>query len=176
MLDVTRTSRKLPMTDAPASLPCPLWRRLAALVYDLLIVVAIMLVANMIGLALTGGHLLDEHQHLRAWWFPFFEAACVGGYFVASWRRGGQTVGMRPWHIRVTAKDGGRASVHRLLLRLLVAALPLLLFGLSPAIGLRHAGWAVLAAWALWFGAALLDPRRRALHDMVAGTELRRSA
>ena len=49
------------MTDtASASLPCPLWRRLAALVYDLLIVLAIMLVANMIGLAVTGGQLLDE--------------------------------------------------------------------------------------------------------------------
>ena len=105
---------------------CPLWRRLCAVMYDLLIVLALMLVANMLGLAVTGGHLLDDRQHLRAAWFPLCEAACVGGYFVASWRRGGQTVGMRPWHIRVTAGDGGPAPLRQLLVRLLVAAAPLL--------------------------------------------------
>ncbi|HEU4669977.1 MAG TPA: RDD family protein [Dyella sp.] len=164
------------MTDSPTSLPAPLWLRLVALVYDLLIVVAIMLVANMIGLALTGGHLLDEHQHLAAWWFPFFEAACVGGYFVASWRRGGQTVGMRPWRLRVVAgHDGAAAPLGRLLLRLAVAALPLLALGLTQALGLRQAALVALAAWAAWFAVALVDPRRRALHDLVAGTEVRRA-
>lgn len=163
------------MTDtARTFLPCPLWRRLVALIYDLLIVLAIMLVANMIGLAITGGQLLDAHQHLRAWWFPFFEAACVGGYFLASWRRGGQTVGMRPWHIRVAAPDGNRAPIGRLLIRLLTAAAPLLLLGLSGTIGLRNAALATLLAWFAWFAVALLDPRRRALHDLAAGTEMQR--
>lgn len=175
MLGVARASRKLPMTDTHDSPPAPLWLRLIALVYDLLIVVAIMLVANMIGLALTGGHLLDEHQHLAALWFPFFEAACVGGYFVASWRRGGQTVGMRPWRLRVVSAAGDAAPTGRLLLRLAVAALPLLALGLSPAIGLRDAALAMLATWAVWFAVALVDPRRRALHDLVAGTEVRRA-
>ncbi|AND71162.1 hypothetical protein ATSB10_37080 [Dyella thiooxydans] len=175
MLGVARASRKLPMTDTHDSPPAPLWLRLIALVYDLLIVVAIMLVANMIGLALTGGHLLDEHQHLQAWWFPFFEAACVGGYFVASWRRGGQTVGMRPWRLRVVSADGATVPTARLLLRLATAALPLLALGLSPAIGLRDAALAMLAIWAAWFAVALVDPRRRALHDLVAGTEVRRT-
>lgn len=174
MLGVARASRKRPMNEPHDSLPAPLWLRLVALVYDLLIVVAIMLVANMIGLAITGGHLLDEHQHLQAWWFPFFEAACVGGYFVTSWRRGGQTVGMRPWRLRVVAGTGAPAPVGRLLLRLAVAALPLLALGLSPAIGLPRAALAALAGWIVWFGLALVDPRRRALHDFAAGTEMRR--
>lgn len=172
MLGVARASRKRPMNEPSDSLPAPLWLRLVALVYDLLIVVAIMLVANMIGLALTGGHLLDEHQHLKAWWFPFFEAACVGGYFVASWRRGGQTVGMRPWRLRVVSGAGGAAPTSRLLLRLAVAAMPLLALGLAPAIGLRGAALAALGAWIAWFAVALFDPRRRALHDLAAGTEV----
>ena len=176
MLVVAPARRKPPMTDARDTPPSPLWRRLVALVYDLLIVVAIMLVANMVGLALTGGHLLDEHQRLRAWWFPFFEAACVGGYFLASWRRGGQTVGMRPWHIRVTGRDGRMAPLGRLALRLLAASLPLLALGLTATVGLRAAGWSALGAWAVWFGVALFDPRRRALHDLIAGTEVRQAA
>ena len=157
-----------------AALPCPLWRRLLALVYDLLIVVALMLVANMLGLALTGGHLLDDRQHLRATWFPLFEAGCVGGYFLASWRRGGQTIGMRPWHIRVTRDDGGVLSLQQAAIRVLAAAVPLLLLMLDPWIGLPATLLTLLAAWAGWFAVALFDPRRRALHDLVAGTELRR--
>ncbi len=165
------------MTDSIAlPPPCPLWLRLIALVYDLLIVLAIMLVANMIGLLLTGGQLLDAQQHLRAWWFPLFEAVCVGGYFVASWRRGGQTVGMRPWRIRVIDAAGGRPSLRQALVRLLAAAAPLLLMALAPLVGLSAAAWATLAAWALWFAVALLDRRARALHDLVAGTAVHRSA
>jgi uncharacterized RDD family membrane protein YckC len=165
------------MTDMQNTLPpCPLWRRLAALVYDLLIVLAIMLVANMFGLALTGGHLLDEQQQLRAWWFPLFEVACVGSYFMASWRRGGQTVGMRPWHIRVTRADGGRVTLQQCLIRLLVAGAPLVLLMLAPLIGLHATLWTLLGVWAGWFALALPDPRRRALHDVAAGTELRRLA
>lgn len=160
-----------PTPSAPA---CPLWRRLCALVYDLLIVVAIMLASVMVGLLVTGGHLLDEHQHLRAYWFPFFEAACVGGYFVASWRRGGQTVGMRPWRIRLTRDDGGTPTLQQALIRVLVAAAPLILLLLEPMLGLRATLWTLLAVWAGWFTVAVFDPRRRALHDIAAGTEMRR--
>ena len=34
----------------------------------------------------------------------------VGAYFVLSWGRGGQTMGMRPWRLRVLAADGKPAS------------------------------------------------------------------
>ena len=158
-------------THAP---PCPLWLRLTALVYDLLIVLAIMLGAVMLGLLLTGGQLLDQHQSLQAHWFPWFEAALVASYFVASWLRGGQTIGMRPWRLRITAANGGKPSWRQALIRLSVAAAPLLLLGLAPWLGMRMALGAVLLGWSAWFAVALVDPRRRALHDLAAGTEMRR--
>jgi uncharacterized RDD family membrane protein YckC len=66
--------------------------------------------------------------------------------------------------------------LQQAVLRLLVAALPMLLLMLAPVLGLRATLWLLLAVWAGWFAVALFDPRRRALHDLVAGTELRRSA
>jgi uncharacterized RDD family membrane protein YckC len=33
--------------------------------------------------------------------------------------------------------------------------------------------YALTFAWAAWFAVALVDPRRRALHDLAAGTEIR---
>ena len=89
-------------------------------------------------------------------------------------RRGGQTLGMRPWRIRVSRDDGGTVGLQQAVIRVLVAAAPMLLLALEPAIGLRATLWTVLGAWALWFATALFDPRRRALHDLAADTELRR--
>ena len=159
--------------SSATALPCPLWRRLLALVYDLLIVVAIMMVAVMIGLLLTHGQLVDADGRLQALWFPLFEGVLVAAYFVTSWLRGGQTIGMRPWHIRVTRADGGAPSLQQAVIRVLVAAAPLLLLVLQSRIGLRATLWALLWVWAGWFAVALFDPRRRALHDLAANTEIR---
>jgi uncharacterized RDD family membrane protein YckC len=157
------------------ALPCPLWRRLLALVYDLLAVVAIVMVVGLLCQLATGGRLIATGAHTAiAWWYQPLQGLVIAAYFVASWLRGGQTLGMRPWHIRVTAGNGGKPTLRQALLRLLIAALPLLLLELAPFVGLRGALWAVAIGWALWLAPALFDPRRRALHDLVAGTEVRR--
>ncbi|ODV28126.1 MAG: transporter [Rhodanobacter sp. 68-29] len=155
--------------------PCPLWRRLAALLYDLLIVVAIVMVVGLLCQLATGGRLIETGAHaVVPLWYQVLQGVVVAAYFVASWRRGGQTLGMRPWRIRVSRDDGGAISLQQAVIRVLVAAAPLLLLALEPAIGLRATLWAVLGAWVLWLAVALFDPRRRALHDLAAGTELRR--
>jgi uncharacterized RDD family membrane protein YckC len=45
---------------------------------------------------------------------------------------------------------------------------------LAPWIGTRAALWAMAAAWIVWFGVSIFDPRRRALHDVIARTVLRK--
>ena len=106
-------------------------------------------------------------------WYQALQGAVVAAYFVSSWRRGGQTLGMRPWRIRLTRSDGGVPSWPQALIRVLVAAAPLLLMLLAPLLGLRATLWLTLLAWVGWFVPAVFDPRRRALHDLLAHTELR---
>lgn len=157
------------------SLPCPLWRRLAALVYDLLAVVAIVMVVGLLCQLATGGKLITTGPQVSIpWWYQPLQGLAVAAYFISSWRYGGQTLGMRPWRIRLTRSDGGVPSWLQALLRVLVAAAPLLLLMLNPLLGLRTTLWIAVLAWAVWFAPALFDPRRRALHDLLAGTELRR--
>ena len=85
--------------------------RLFALVYDLFPVLALWMLASLgFTLAYTaGGH--DVHDNIP----PFSPLQCLlwgtcwviaGIYAVMSWHRGGQTLGMRPWRLRVTARDG----------------------------------------------------------------------
>ncbi len=161
--------------DATSSLPCPLWRRLLALVYDLLIVVAIVMVVGLLCQVATGGELIrtDGHAAIPAWYRPL-QGLVVSAYFISSWLFGGQTVGMRPWRIRLTGRDGGSLILQQAVLRLLVAAAPMLVLMLAPLLGLHATLWTILLVWAGWFAVALFDPRRRALHDIVAATELRR--
>jgi uncharacterized RDD family membrane protein YckC len=167
------------MTSITATAPeyCPLWRRLVALLYDLLAVVAIVMVVGYVCQRVTGGTLItsDGHAHI-AWWYQPLQALVVSAYFVASWMRGGQTLGMRPWRIRLTATGGGPVKFGQAWIRLVSAALPLLLLGLAPWIGTRGALWAVAVAWAGWFGVAAFDPRRRTVHDVIARTELQARA
>ncbi len=154
-----------------AATPCPLWRRLIALVYDLLIVVALVMVVGLLSQLATHGQLIttDTQTHI-AWWYQPLQGLVVAAYFLASWRRGGQTVGMRPWRIRVLAVDGSGVTWRQAVLRLIVAALPLLGLGLAPWLGQTSALWVIGIAWAAWFGIGLFDPQRRALHDIAAGT------
>lgn len=160
------------MTDATTP-PCPLWRRFAALVYDLLIVLALVMVVGLICQLATGGRLLSQASHAAPWWYQALQGLVVATYFIASWRRGGQTIGMRPWRIRVCRDDGGTISLLQAITRVLVAGAPLLLLALAPRIGLEATLWTVLVTWLLWFAVTLVDPRRRALHDLAALTELR---
>ena len=162
--------------DLPASASaCPLWRRLAAMLYDLLAVVAIVMVVGLLCQLATGGKLISTGAvvHIPVW-YPLLQGALIAAYFLASWRLGGQTLGMRPWRIRLVSEDGGVPSLRQLAVRLLVAAAPLLLLGLAPLLGLRTTLWALGLVSASWFVPGLFDARHRALHDFVANTEIRR--
>ncbi len=164
----------MPAASPPAS-PSPLWRRLAALVYDLLAVVAIVMVVGLLCQLVSGGRLIGTGtQVLIPWWYRPLQGLVVAAYFVTSWRHGGQTLGMRPWRIRLVGRDGGVPSLASACLRVAVAAAPMLGLALTPQLGLRGALWSTALAWVIWFAPALFDPRRRALHDFAAGTELRR--
>jgi uncharacterized RDD family membrane protein YckC len=98
-------------------------------------------------LLLNGGRTI-EHSPLLQWLDFIASWALIGAYFVVSWKRGGQTMGMRPWRLRVVAADGRPARAGALWLRFGVACL-------TPVVGM---------AWALF------QRDRRALYDLAAGT------
>ena len=164
----------MPTPLTTTNLPCPLWRRLLALVYDLLIVVAIVMVVGLLCQLATGGRLIGTGAKVTVpIWYQAVQGVVLAAYFISSWRRGGQTVGMRPWRIQVTRSDGRTPTMRQAIIRALVAAAPMLLLVLTPLMGLQTTLWTLLIVWIGWFAVALFDPRRRALHDLAAGTEIR---
>jgi len=136
--------------------PASLWLRLLAGLYDLLPLLGLWFFAGAIALGVAGGSL-ESHQDLRKVLTQILLLAFSAGYFVISWTRGGQTIGMRAWRLRVTRANGKRLDWPRALLRFGVAAIS---FG---ALGLGL----------LW---ALIDPQKRTWHDLAAGTTVTRNA
>jgi len=85
-------------TERQPAETAPLWRRAAALFYDTLFVVALLILATFLALIVTGGDPVPPDgpaQWLyRAWLFLW-----VAGYFVFFWCRFGQTPGMKVWRL-----------------------------------------------------------------------------
>ena len=142
----------LPETAVRSAAPAHLGWRLLAMVYDFFPVLALCLVISGLELLVAHGKTSDQFGPFVGFLVSVIPAWLVAGlYFVISWRRGGATIGMRPWRLKVLAADGHPATLRALWLRYAVATLSLLAAGLG-------------FAWALF------DRERRCWHDIVAGT------
>ena len=109
------------------------FRRLAAMVYDLLVAIAVGMCAAMIMLItmllLVENHVLDnqgyEHfsdliQHSLSYQLTLqvWVGLWVVGFFLWFWRNGGQTIGMRAWRLRLFSTNDKPFGYGRALLRL----------------------------------------------------------
>lgn len=134
------------MPDHP---PVPrLPRRLASLIYDALLALAVLLVASFPVVGLLP-HLPPPWSRLA---YQAYLLVVLGAYFVWCWRRG-QTLAMKTWRIRLVSATGGRPGRRQAWLRYAWALL-----------GLPAGGIGLL--WALW------DREGQFLHDRLAGTRL----
>lgn len=126
-------------------LPAPLWRRLSAALYDVLLLLALWLAAILISVLLINfaGHQITPPV-TRALLF-----ALSFGFFGWFWTHGGQTLGMRAWRLQVRCSDGAALTWPVAMQRFVL----MLVLGVS-----------VLWSW--------LNPQRRAWHDRLSGTEV----
>lgn len=152
--------------------PAGLLRRLAALAYDMLVLLSVVIVFTLAAILLTGAAI-----PAGTLWFQLLLAALLVLFFPWFWTHGGQTVGARAWRLRVVAAGGGRVGWGRALLRL-AAGIATLLPAAAAALWSVHAGvdlrwlWAWSPAAGLSYGWGLADARRRCLHDLLSGTRL----
>jgi uncharacterized RDD family membrane protein YckC len=132
-----------------------LLRHAAALVYDSLLVLPLMMVS--VGCLVALNALLTtspvpEPQPPQAL-VRVMVVFTVAAFYCAFWRKGGQTLGMQAWRIHLVADDGQRPSLKACLIRLGGACISTALLG---------AGY-----WSAW-----MDPQRRYWHDRWSGTHL----
>ena len=144
------------------------------MIYEAVIVAALLFIATL----LFHGAAVERLTGLSRAILQIYLVTVLGIYFVWSWQRG-QTLPMKAWRLRLTARAGGRVSAAQALARYLVAVVTI---GTSFAAALylrEHpdsvAAWAALAPGVLSVGWALGDPDRQCLYDRIAGTRLVRT-
>jgi len=120
------------------------------MLYESLLLFGVAFLATWIFQFAAGTFQIDGwRRHL----LQLFVLALFAAYFLWCWLRGGQTLAMKTWRIRVVAKNGhGRLAPQAALLRFVYA-----LFLVPTAIGI------------FW---ALVDRDRQFLHDRLAGSLL----
>ncbi|WP_144572836.1 RDD family protein [Azomonas agilis] len=120
--------------------PASLMRRLAAMFYDSLLCLALIMVITLayqqIGLRLWYGgvqlqHLAESGALDKDPLLSSLLLCSLFGFFALFWTKNGQTLGMQVWRIRVQNADGTAIDLWQALLRFLVAIPSLACLGLG---------------------------------------------
>jgi uncharacterized RDD family membrane protein YckC len=96
----------------------PLWKKVFAWIYDLLAAIAVFVLALLIGYLaiylislpwLENGESLSNSLSSNPLWLIYLTLA-IQYYYVWCWVKGGQTVGMRTWNLKLCKQDGSLLS------------------------------------------------------------------
>lgn len=127
-----------------SSIPASVFRRVAAFLYDCLLLIAIFFVVTSIALTVTNGEAIQHYSYkllllVVAWIF-----------FAWFWINGGQTLGMRAWRIKLVNNTHEKIDLQATLTRFVT--------------GLFTFGFTLLFA--------LLRKDKRCLHDLLSRTHV----
>lgn len=135
-----------------------LLRRLGAMLYDALLVIAVSIAygaAFLWAKVAVFGYVLAEGEKANLGWPGFIGwLMMLALYFVFFWVKSGQTLGMKTWRIAVVDAQGHRLTIQAALLRWLLA----------------WASFVVLGAGYLW---SVIDKDSQTLHDLLSNSQTR---
>ncbi|GAB2945384.1 RDD family protein [Aquaspirillum soli] len=150
-----------------------IWRRLGSLLYEVLLLSALILFA---GVAFQPLFAWLGQETWLEWVFRLYLLAVLYGYFTWCWRRGGQTLAMKTWRLRLQRQDGYPIDIKTAGLRFAIAAILLIgipaisYLGWKTRLPFKSAVFAALSWWALPYLWSVWDKDRLFLHDRLAGT------
>ncbi|WP_038092152.1 RDD family protein [Acidihalobacter prosperus] len=145
----TQTEEMALKQDHSMDIRVGLPRRLLSIVYDSLLMFALLIVANALLIPFQHGKPIAPGNHL----YQLYLLYVIYLFFAWFWIHGGQTLGMKAWGIRLVSTDGKPIGWKRATVRFAAASF----------------SWILLGSGFLW---SLFDPDKRALHDILSHTRL----
>lgn len=130
-----------------------LLRHLTAMLYDSLLVIALIFVINAIALGIVVKLSGGEQEVVGPWLGQLLFIVSIVGFYSTFWLTSGQTLGMQAWRIKLLAIDGGKPSLWQAVKRCVGAAISVACLGMG-----------------YWW--RLFDRKQRYWHDYLSGTEL----
>jgi len=127
-----------------------LLRRFGAILYDSLLILALMILISLAFIAARGGESVESGDDL----YRIVLLTIAYLFYAGYWSHHGRTLGMQSWRLQLETENGETPDFARASLRFFAAVLSLIPLGLGF--------W-----WQLW------DKDGLAWHDRLSGTRLR---
>lgn len=127
-----------------------LMRRIGAMLYDGLLILALLFLSTLPFIAVRGGEPVDSGDNLL---YQVILAAVIYMFFTGFWTRSGRTLGMQSWRLQLETMNGERPTLGAASIRFFAALLSWLPVGLG-------------FLWQLW------DKDGLAWHDRISKTRI----
>jgi len=127
-----------------------LLRRLAAIMYDSLLVIALLFLVTLPFVAVRGGEPVEVGDSS---YYQIALIIVISAFFVGFWTRSGRTLGMQSWGLQLETMDGGRPTLASASVRFIAA----IIAWVPGVLGFL---------WQLW------DKDKLTWHDRISGTRL----
>ncbi|ANO51659.1 RDD family protein [Woeseia oceani] len=128
----------------------PFGRRLGAILYDTLLILAVLFLGTIPFIALRGGEPVESGNAS----YQLFLLLLIYLFFVVFWSRYGRTLGMQSWGLRIEDEQGRLPGIGACSVRFAVALV----------------SWAPAGLGYVW---QLIDRDGLSWHDRASGTRLR---
>ncbi len=125
------------------------FRLLGVILYDLLLLIAVLFVATAIVLPFNAGKAFTGQQYF----FPFYLLLVSFIFYGWFWTHGGQTLGLRAWKVKVLTTDRKPINWKQALIRFTASIF----------------SWSFLGLGFLW---VLVDKNQQSWHDHLSKTAL----
>ena len=131
--------------------PAGVGRRLAALLYDWMLLIGVYFPVTGLLLLFRGGRVFERHDP------AYLSILVITGFLFFSWfwTHGGQTLGMRAWRLQLISTDDRPPTWQQAIVRCIAAI---------AGGGMAGLGYLMM----------LFDPESRCLHDIVSRTRVMR--
>lgn len=143
------------------------------MLYESTLLFAVAFIATWLFQFAAGGAVVQGWQRSA---LQVYLAAVFAAYFLWCWLRGGQTLAMKAWGIRLVAPGRDRMPASLALARLGLASVLVGSFWIAIVGAFVHRNpliaFATLMVSGVGLGWALIDPDRQFLHDRLLGTRL----
>ena len=129
-----------------------LFRRLFAIFYDCFLLIAILFIVTAIATTLNHGKAIEpDDTYYPLYVIVIFSLSYL--YFAWFWIHGGQSLGMKTWHIRLVADENKEIDWKITAIRFISAIF----------------SWGIFGLGFLW---ALFDKKNRCWHDLISRTAI----
>ena len=127
-----------------------LFRRVAAMLYDGLLILALLFLATLPFIAIRGGEPVEANENRL---YQLLLGVVIYSFYVGFWVRSGRTLGMQSWRLQLETKDGSEISIATATIRFFAALLSFVPAGLGYF-------------WSLW------DKDKLTWHDRISKTRI----